>query len=201
MTTNHIKHLTAGDFTFVCNTTILNLIQNPIQSVDPDVIASLHVRSLMLGGYPLSNEVLTNIILGISKSDIDELIIQRGYVGAFPKGFFDPLRDSSLSLLYLERNKLKSLHPLVFSNLTKLKELIFNYNELPIDIIQPDFFEGMKALKVLIINNNQVTQINPQNQTWTVDLSELDLSGNMITNISNICISGFRKFNFLKHEL
>eukprot|EP00057_Strongylocentrotus_purpuratus_P006089 XP_011660563.1 PREDICTED: slit homolog 3 protein-like [Strongylocentrotus purpuratus] len=197
MTTNHIKHLTAGDFTFVCNTTILNLIQNPIQSVDPDVIASLHVRSLMLGGYPLSDELLTNIILGISKSDIDELIIQRGSVGAFPKGFFDPLRDSSLSLLYLERNKLKSLHPLVFSNLTKLKEFIFNYNELPIDIIHPDFFEGMKALKGLIMNNNQVTQINPQNQTWTVDLSELDLSGNMITNISTSVFRGLGNLTFL----
>ena len=98
MTGNRLKHLTARDFTFVCHTDTLDLRENPIQSVDPDVIASLDVRSLMLGGYLLSYEVLANIILGISKSDIEQLTIHEGSVGMFPEGFFDPLRDSSLSV-------------------------------------------------------------------------------------------------------
>ncbi|XP_011673022.2 toll-like receptor 4 [Strongylocentrotus purpuratus] len=78
MASNQLKHLTARDFTFVCHTDTLDLRENPIQSVDPDVIASLHVRSLVLGIYHLSYEVLTNIFLGISKSDIEQLIIQEG---------------------------------------------------------------------------------------------------------------------------
>eukprot|EP00057_Strongylocentrotus_purpuratus_P021406 XP_011675880.1 PREDICTED: leucine-rich repeat-containing G-protein coupled receptor 4-like [Strongylocentrotus purpuratus] len=155
MTGNRLHHLTSRDFTFVCHTDTLDLRENPIQSVDPDVIASLHVRSLVLGGYPLSDEVLANIILGISQSDIEQLTIEEGSVGAFPKGFFDPLRDSSLSVLDFNSNDLSSLYPLVFSNLSKLIQFSFTYNNLPIDEIQPDFFEGMKALKVLIINYNQ----------------------------------------------
>ena len=197
MASNQLKHLTARDFIFVCHTDTLDLRENPIQSVDPDVIASLHVRSLVLGIYQLSYEVLTNIFLGISKSDIEQLIIQEGSVGAFPNGFFDPLRDFSLSVLGFNYNYLKNLHPLVFSNLTKLKQLIISSNHLPIDKIQPDFFEGMKALKVLIINANQVKQINPQNQTWTVDLSELDLSGNLITEISESVFRGLGNLTFL----
>ncbi|XP_030850981.1 toll-like receptor 13 [Strongylocentrotus purpuratus] len=155
MTGNRLQHLTARDFTFVCHTDTLDLSENPIQSVDPHVIASLHVRSLVLGGYPLSYEVLANIILGISKSNIGKLTISKGSVGAFPDGFFDLLRDSSLSVLSFIYNDLNSFHPLVFSNLTKLKQFTLSYNNLPIDEIQPDFFEGMKALKVLRIDDNK----------------------------------------------
>eukprot|EP00057_Strongylocentrotus_purpuratus_P023991 XP_011678465.1 PREDICTED: insulin-like growth factor-binding protein complex acid labile subunit [Strongylocentrotus purpuratus] len=197
MSGNRLQHLTARDFTFVCHTDILDLTDNPIRSVDPDVIASLHVRSLMLGRCYLSYEVLANIILGISKSDIGELTIEEGSVGEFPKGFFDPLRDSSLSVLDFSYNDLNSLHPLVFSNLTKLKQLSFSHNNLPIDEIQPAFFEGMKALKVLIIKSNQVTKINPHDQTWTVDLSELDLSGNLLKEISASVFRGLGNLTFL----
>eukprot|EP00057_Strongylocentrotus_purpuratus_P024692 XP_011679166.1 PREDICTED: toll-like receptor 13 [Strongylocentrotus purpuratus] len=100
MTGNQLQQLTAGDFTFVCHTDTLDLRKNPIQSVDPDVIASLHVRSLRLGGYRYSDEVLTNIMLGISKSDIEQLTILGGIVDAFPKGFFDPILVVISVLLY-----------------------------------------------------------------------------------------------------
>ncbi|XP_030851109.1 toll-like receptor 3 [Strongylocentrotus purpuratus] len=194
---NRLKHLTVRDFTFVCHTDTLDLRQNHIKSVDPQVIASLHVRSLMLGGCPLSDEVLANIVLGISKSDIEELTIEAGSIGEFPVGFFDPLRDSSLSVLDLEFNKLNSLHPFVFSNLTKLREFTFGYNRHPIDEIQPNFFDGMNALKVLTFNDNKVRQINPHNQVWTVDLSEFDLSGNLFTNISASVFRGLGNLTFL----
>ena len=51
MTGNRLQHLTARDFNFSCHTDTLDLRDNPIQSVEPDVIATLHVRSLHLGGY------------------------------------------------------------------------------------------------------------------------------------------------------
>ncbi|XP_030840829.1 leucine-rich repeat-containing G-protein coupled receptor 4-like [Strongylocentrotus purpuratus] len=194
---NRLKHLTTRDFIFVCHTDILDIRGNRIQSVDPDVIASLHVHSLVLGGYPLSYEVLANIVLGISKSDIEQLTIEEGSVGAFPKGFFDPLRDSSLSVLDFNSNKLNSLHPLVFSNLTKVRQFSFSNNKLPIDEIQPDLFDGMNALKILAINDNRVRQINPNNQTWTVDLLEFDLSGNLCTEISASVFHGLGNLTFL----
>ncbi|XP_030850977.1 LOW QUALITY PROTEIN: slit homolog 2 protein-like [Strongylocentrotus purpuratus] len=197
LTGNRLQHLTARDFIFVCHTDTLDLTKNHIQTVDPDVIASLHVRSLVLGGYPLSDEVLANIFIGISKSDIEQLTIEKGSVGAFPEDFFDPLRDSSLSVLDFNSNDLSSLYSLVFSNLTKLIQFSFTYNNLPIDEIQPDFFEGMKALRVLIINYNQVRQVNPHNQTWTVDLSEFYLSGNLLTEISASVFLGLGNLTFL----
>eukprot|EP00057_Strongylocentrotus_purpuratus_P006922 XP_011661396.1 PREDICTED: leucine-rich repeat and immunoglobulin-like domain-containing nogo receptor-interacting protein 2 [Strongylocentrotus purpuratus] len=179
---NRLKYLTVRDFTFVCHTDTLDLRQNHIKSVDPQVIASLHVRSLVLGGYPLSDEVLANIVLGISKSDIEELTILKGSVGAFPKGFFDPLRYSSLSVLNFNDNKVNSLHPLVFSNLTKLREFSFSDNKLPIDEIQPDFFDGMNALKVLAINDNKRylwnAAANESLFDGLLDLNHLDLSYN-----------------------
>eukprot|EP00057_Strongylocentrotus_purpuratus_P009392 XP_011663866.1 PREDICTED: slit homolog 2 protein-like [Strongylocentrotus purpuratus] len=197
MISNRLRHLTVRDFTFGCHTDTLDLRENPIQSVDPDVIASLHVRSLMLGGSPLSYEVLANIILGISKSDIERLTIEKGSIGVFPEGFFDPLRDSSLSVLAFIRNDLNSLHSLVFSKLNKIKQFSIKDNELPIDEIHPDFFDGMNELKVLVIKHNQVRQINPHNQTWTVDLSELYLSGNLFTEISAFVFRGLGNLTFL----
>ncbi|XP_030834418.1 toll-like receptor 3 [Strongylocentrotus purpuratus] len=199
MGSNRLQHLTARYFTFVCHTDTLDLSANPIQSVDPDVIASLHVRYLILGeyGYTLSYEVLANIILGISKSDIERLRIGDGSVGAFPKGLFDPLRDSSLSVLGFTRYDLNRLYPLVFSNLTKLKHFTFSENKLPIDEIQPDFFEDMNALKVLTITLNRVRKINPHNQTWTVDLWELDLSYNLLAEISTSVFRGLGNLTLL----
>ena len=55
----------------------------------------------------------------------------------------------------------------------------------------------MKALKVLIIKSNQVTKINPHDQTWTVDLSELDLSGNLFKEISASVFRGLGNLTFL----
>ena len=55
----------------------------------------------------------------------------------------------------------------------------------------------MKALNVLVIVNNQVRQINPHNQTWTVDLSEFYLSGNLLTEISASVFRGLRNLTFL----
>ena len=44
----------------------LVLDDNPIQTVDPETIALLHVRWLKVGDYPLSLEVIKNITLGVS---------------------------------------------------------------------------------------------------------------------------------------
>nr|XP_054748774.1 slit homolog 2 protein-like [Lytechinus pictus] len=190
LSNNQIQHLTERYFTFVCLSITLNLKANPIQTVDPDVIASLHVSSLELGSYPLSNEVLTNITLGISKSNITKLSIVRGSVDVFPTCLYLPLRDSSLAVLDLSRNNLNNLHPLVFSNLTKLVELRISENNLPIREIQPDFFKGMDDLKVMEIPANQIRQINPYNQSWSIYISELYLASNLITEISGFSFRG-----------
>ncbi|XP_041469493.1 toll-like receptor 3 [Lytechinus variegatus] len=188
---NQIQRIAKGWFTFVCHSDFLDLTDNPIQFVDPDDFASLNIRSLKLGFYPLSEEVLINTTLGISKSNLQELTIVRGYSGAFPEGLFDPLCNSSLSVLNFYGNELTYLPPLVFANLTKLKQFTFSYNSLPIDIIPPEIFNGMESLDVLNISNNDITEINPDNQTWTlVNLTQLNLRENSLTKILSSTFRG-----------
>nr|XP_054754373.1 slit homolog 2 protein-like [Lytechinus pictus] len=197
MTGNKIHNLTLSEFIFACQTSSLDLKGNPIQTVDPDVISSLHVRSLELGDYPLSDDVVTNCILGVSKSSIKQLKILRGSLGAFPVGIFDPLLDYPLYVLDLGKNYLTGLHPMVFSNLTQVLELRIYENALSIPEIRPDFFTGMKALTVLVLLENQIRQINPDNQTWSLKLSELYLMGNLISEISAYTFRGLRNLTTL----
>ena len=59
------------------STRVLVLENNPIQTVDPDTIASLNAEFLLFGYYPLSLQVIRNITLGVSKSTaIENLSIQ-----------------------------------------------------------------------------------------------------------------------------
>ena len=51
---NKIEHLTAESFIFGCQSDYVDLTGNPIKSVDPNVIASLRVRSLVLGDIPVN---------------------------------------------------------------------------------------------------------------------------------------------------
>ena len=55
----------------------------------------------------------------------------------------------------------------------------------------------MKALKVLVMKYNEVRQINPHGQTWTLDLSEFCLSGNLFTEISGSVFRGLGNLTFL----
>eukprot|EP00057_Strongylocentrotus_purpuratus_P016696 XP_011671170.1 PREDICTED: toll-like receptor 13 [Strongylocentrotus purpuratus] len=147
MTGNRLRHLTARDFAFGCRTDTLDLRDNPIKSVDPDVIASLHVRSLVLGGYPLSYEVLANIILGISRSDIEQLTIEDGSVGIFRQ-------LSVVQELNLDYCKLTNLHPLVFSGLESLQKLSLNGNY--IQHIHDDVLSGLGQIKSISFDENRI---------------------------------------------
>ncbi|XP_041461589.1 toll-like receptor 4 [Lytechinus variegatus] len=198
LSNNRIQRLTAEDFIFPCQTDSLSLVGNPIQFVESTVIASLKVHSLRLGGYPLSNEVLSNIILGISMSkNIKELGIFGGSIGTFPKYLFDSLCNYSLSVLTFKENHLKNLHPFVFSNLTTLKQLIIIDNYVSIDNIQPNFFDGMHALEVLNMSNNGILQINPSNQNWTLNVTHINLRKNALRTLFVSAFHGLRNLILL----
>ncbi|XP_003723962.1 toll-like receptor 4 [Strongylocentrotus purpuratus] len=88
---NNIEQLTDGTFTFTCQTDELYLTRNPIRSVDPSVIESLQVRSLMLGGYTLTLDVVRNIFIGVSRSKIKNLAIN--YAASLEPLHYKPLLD------------------------------------------------------------------------------------------------------------
>ncbi|XP_030850341.1 toll-like receptor 4 [Strongylocentrotus purpuratus] len=168
---NYIEQLTKETFTFLCQTDNLDLGGNPIKLIDPIAIAALHTHSLIIGhagGHSRTPEILRNLTIGISRSQIKRLEVD----------------DVNLSLF-----------PQEFSNLTLLDQLVLSRNKIA--TIEPNFFDGMQALKVLNINFNQVRSINTGNHTWTINLIELYLSLNSLTEITKFAFLGLQNLTLL----
>ncbi|XP_030850101.1 insulin-like growth factor-binding protein complex acid labile subunit [Strongylocentrotus purpuratus] len=194
---NHIEQLTKETFTYACQTDYLNLGANPIKLIDPIAIAALHTRSLVLGGggHFWTPEMLRNLTTGISRSQIKRLKVSAVDLSPFPQDFFTPLRDYSFTLLDLTFYNVNALYPFVFSNLTLLDQLNLTINEIA--TIEPNFFDGMQALKVLKLDQNVVRSINTGNHNWTINLTELYLLGNSLTYISKFAFLGLQNLTLL----
>ncbi|XP_030845810.1 protein slit-like [Strongylocentrotus purpuratus] len=192
LTFNEIEYLTAESFFFGCQIDYIDLTGNPIKSVDPNVIVSLRVRSLALGDYPLSLEILKDIYSGICRSEKVGLGIIYTNFTVLPRDFF---RNCSLTFLRLSGNEIQSLSPYVFSNLTRLVELDLSQNNIV--TVEPIFFQGMRGLKLLNLNSNQIKYINPNSDVWALDLNVLYLRGNSLTTISEFAFLGLRNLTLL----
>ena len=82
--------------------------------IDPDAIASLHVTAVHFGVNALSYDMMKNITLGVSRSDvIKSLSLEYANITIIPHDLFDFLRNKSLSKLSLLGNFLL-LYPSVF---------------------------------------------------------------------------------------
>eukprot|EP00057_Strongylocentrotus_purpuratus_P026349 XP_011680823.1 PREDICTED: leucine-rich repeat and immunoglobulin-like domain-containing nogo receptor-interacting protein 3 [Strongylocentrotus purpuratus] len=161
---NEIEYLTAESFIFGCQSDYVGLFANPIKLVDPNLIASLGVRSLVFGGYPLTLETLTGIFSRICHSGIVRLEVIDSNFTVLPRDFVNHFRNCSLTLLRLSGNEIQSLVPYVFSNLTRLVELDLSQNKIV--TVEPIFFQGMRELKVLNLTQNELTCINPNIDEW-----------------------------------
>ncbi|XP_003727622.3 toll-like receptor 3 [Strongylocentrotus purpuratus] len=196
LSTNNLTHITQKAFYFSCHSETLDLTDNLILSVDPNVIASLHVRSLRVGFVSLSFEVLRNIFIGVSRSNIEQLEITYCFtLSEFPRDFFDPLQGHSLSVLDLSGNVMPTLYPFVFSNLTRTRLLDISGNR--IETIEPDFFENMQDIRVLKLQSNRINKINTNNCPWKIGLTDLDLSDNVLTTVSRFTFLGLQNLTFL----
>eukprot|EP00057_Strongylocentrotus_purpuratus_P029277 XP_011683751.1 PREDICTED: toll-like receptor 4 [Strongylocentrotus purpuratus] len=195
---NKLTHITQKAFEFSCHCETLDLTKNPITLVDPDVIASLHIRSLWIGfiEFPLSLEVLRNIFIGISRSNIEQFkLVDCVTVSEFPTDFFHPLHGHFLPVLNFSSNYIHALYPTVFSNLTRTRLLDISNNH--IERIEPDFFENMQDIRVLKLKNNRIKDINTYNRAWKIGLTELDLSFNYLRNVSRFAFLGLQNLTFL----
>ncbi|XP_030845973.1 toll-like receptor 3 [Strongylocentrotus purpuratus] len=220
---NKIEHLNAESFIFGCRSDHVDLRKNPIKSVDPNVIASLRVRFLLLGDYTMTLKTLKDIFSGICRSEIVKLAITDANFRVLPRDFFGHLRNCSLSVLQFTGNQVQSLSPYVFSNLTRLVELDLSYNRIQslspyvfsnltrlvkldlsinkIITVEPVFFQDMRELKVLNLNSNKIKYINPNTDVWALDLNELHLRGNSLTKISAFTFFGMPNLKLLDLSL
>ncbi|XP_030845966.1 toll-like receptor 3 [Strongylocentrotus purpuratus] len=187
---NKIKHLTAESFIFGCQSYYVDLRANPIKSVDPNVIASLHVRSLVLGYYPLT---LKDTFSGICRSEIVELalFITDINITVLPRDFFGHLRNCSLSVLRLAGNKIQFLSPYVFSNLTRLVELDLSVNK--VQSLSPYVFSNLTRLVELDLSCNKIQSLSPYVFSNLTRLVELDLSYNKIQSLSQYVFSNLTR--------
>eukprot|EP00057_Strongylocentrotus_purpuratus_P029555 XP_011684029.1 PREDICTED: toll-like receptor 3 [Strongylocentrotus purpuratus] len=192
---NQLAHLSTEFFNLVCDIDFLVLVENPIKSIDPNVIASLNVRELLIGNSPLTMKVFRNLFMGISCSEIEFVTIIGSNLTAFPVDFFDSFCNCPLSFLSFYTVGLKALSPYLFSNLTQLDKLSLSSNSIV--TIEPDFFEGMQDLRILKLQSNNIQQINPYNQTWNIKVQELQLYNNLLIEISQSSFLGLKYLTLL----
>ena len=122
---NNITSLTAENLVIYseCIPISLKLFQNPFEMIDPDAIASLHVTAVHFGWNKLSFDLIRNITLGVSRSDvIKSLSLKFANITIIPPDLFDFLCNKSLSKLSLQGNNLL-LYPSVFAALTHVSTL------------------------------------------------------------------------------
>ena len=173
LSNNKIGSILPENFVFHCRTRLLTLDSNPVQMIDPDVIASLPVKSLLLRNNKLSVEVLRSLFVGISKSvSIQELYLYGIGLGRIPPGLFDPLCDKSLSVLDLDGNEFY-LKENIFFNLTYVSTLYLAIKRTK-STIQPGYFNGMVGLRHIAIDAITL-DLNPNHETWQVNLTHLEM--------------------------
>ena len=119
LSVNIIRRILPENFVFDCPTTFLSLDYNPIEMIDPDVIASIPVKSLSLSHQNMSFEVLRSLFVGISRSTtIQEVYLTNIHLDhRIPPDLFDPLCNKSLTALDLRGNYFV-LEAHIFSSLT-----------------------------------------------------------------------------------
>jgi Leucine-rich repeat (LRR) protein len=76
---------------------------------------------------------------------------------------------------------LKSLDPLLFQNLTNLKNLKLESNQLA--NLDPSTFNGLTSLQTLTLSSNQLTSLDPSLFNNMKILNSLWLSSNNLTNL------------------
>ena len=167
---NHIDTISKGAFRWFKNIQSLKLGTNPLTSSD------LHTAFYGLVGSQLVSLDIDNIKLG----------------GVLPSSTFELLRNTSITTLKLKNNKMSSIPPRGFADLKMLITLdlsnggIFN--------ISSSAFDGLDALTILFLNDNQLSKV-PNN--LPPSLEKLYLNGNQITGLEDKTFANLSKLQLL----
>ncbi|KAM3914558.1 LOW QUALITY PROTEIN: leucine-rich repeat-containing protein 53 [Leptodactylus fuscus] len=111
------------------------------------------------------------------------VVVTDGDVSFIGINTFSQLLD--LTLLRLSGNKIKEIHNGAFTNLTKLRTLILDYNQISSTSITNGTFFPLTNLETLQLNSNLFCSIDG---TWfgkTERLIRLEINGNQITNLTH----------------
>ena len=195
---NRLTNLSPNNFSLPCKVDFLGLTENRISTVDPDLIAAINVQKLWLSASHLENDMWKPFLTGVSRSEhIEELVLSNAHMERLNFTVLNLLHNKHLNTLKIGSEMNDLLYPKVFSGLNLVRH--FNLKSNSITEILPEYFIGMNTLRKLTLKGNAITSLNsyPKYTNWTIDLLELDLSYNLLREISQFTFIGLHNLTIL----
>uniref|UniRef100_A0A668AD55 Leucine rich repeat transmembrane neuronal 2 n=1 Tax=Myripristis murdjan TaxID=586833 RepID=A0A668AD55_9TELE len=171
LSSNRITKLPNTTFIHLINLQILDLSFNQMTALEPELFHGLRKLQIL---HLRSNSLRTTPV----------------------RAFWD---CRSLEYLGLSNNRLRSLARNGFAGLIKLRELHLEHNQLTkinlisnltwneIRVLTPDVFETLPNLKILLLDNNKLSSLDPQVMDMWQSLGTIGLSSNLWECTKRIC--------------
>lgn len=192
---NSISVLPPGLFDGLSKLIELDLSHNSITShwVGPSTFSSL----IKLKSLDLGHNRMSRVDSGTFKtlSDLNTLHLQYNEIESIAEDAFVQLPN--LQTLVLSHNSLSRLDSMAMSGLTGLTSLSLDNNRL--DIIEDNMFKNVTSLFELNFSNNKLRSV-PKAIESLSNLRSLDLSYNLITDITNTSYQGIEQLYGLNLE-
>lgn len=177
---------------------VLDLTGNPLQIIETgifvklDNLQNLNLSSSGINEIPVLPESVLQLTVSSNKiadikpvhlQNLHALDIESNYIERIDKSTFS---GSALEVINLSRNKIATIEPYSFGNVSKLYELSLIDNKLT--RIDQDDFAG-STVKIIELVFNQIAFIEP-GAFFGLHLLRLDLSSNKITEIDKNTFAG-----------
>ena len=194
-----IFNLTRESYKIPCKIDLLHFNAKGIQRIDPYTIATMNVKHLSLSDLTQKLEILNNLFMGISRSNIEGLSVWFELSERLNLSVFNILHNKSLDRLKVVRfYTVDSLYPNAFYGLNMLKQLSWRSDDR-LTNIEPAYFSGMDSLEKLDLESNDIVTINQQPSTsiWNIGLKELGLASNKLKAIHQYTFYGLTNLTSL----
>ena len=211
----NITNLRSGDFQGLSRLGSLNLSNNHLRSLPPDLFRdSPRIRTLELNNNEFS-QVPTEALSALP--ELSWLWLDYNKLANLSRDAFAGL--GSIKYLRLHNNGITELPPGVFGDLTQLEHLRLVHNELA--GLPPDIFAGLTNLQTLALSNNRVgklpsgifrnlvnlhtlwlpvmglRELEPDVFSGLSKLRTLDLENNLLRELPEGLFSGLSSLSFL----
>ena len=167
-----ISSLQEGDFGGLTGLTSLNLHDNGLSSLPPNVFADLTSLTFLNLGDNEINSLQTGDFGGLV--NLETLEMYRNNLSSLPPGIFDNL--TRMDRLSLSQNNVSSLPPNVFDDLTSLTTLDIYANSL--SSLPPGIFANLTSIKVFQLGQNNLSSLPPNVFANLARITKVDLSVN-----------------------
>ena len=108
---------------------------------------------------------------------------------AAPLNFFNPLGNMTLPEFVVIGESLQ-MYPFMFRELKHIINLRVSATKL--DVVLPEYFDGLRSLRLLDLSDNRIVDINPYSSGWNLDITELRLFQNDLLEISEQAFEGLK---------